>query len=194
MSGIIYCFNTICNARIYKAGHTQQEDLASRLKGYLGPSKPRVIVAHRRADDSLDAEDTMLRLLRLCHFFRTRPDLGDEWFEATDGYDEDARHKAVCFILDVASKASRTIPRVDESTHLHPAPQVPLENASMASYFLCLDRFVEQAPPDAFTDTDALMQAFEESDMCPVFAEYVLWPRPTRLSLVRTRYQHLNPG
>ena len=80
MAGLIYCFNTVGDNKIYKAGHTQNS-LSTRLKGYLGPSKPRTIFFSRKVDDSIHAEKMMLTLLRQCTSLKERKDLGDEWFE-----------------------------------------------------------------------------------------------------------------
>lgn len=195
MAGIIYCFNTICDHRIYKAGHTQQ-DLPSRFKSYLGPSKPRTIVATRHVDDSLAAEGMMLGLLRQCAALRVRSDLGVEWFEAHPDVDEDDRHKAILLIFDVVSKAVRT--RIqDEGCPVWGAskPDVPTGTVctlpAMGAYFEALDRFVRCAPPEAVADMDTALREFERGDDCPVFAEYVMWPRATRLAVAQNRYAHI---
>lgn len=191
MAGFIYCFNTICDTHIYKAGHTQQPDLQSRLKSYLGPSKPRVVVASRRVDDSVVAEGMMLGLMRQCYALKVREDLGDEWFESCKEIPDVMLHKAILLIFDVVSKACRKngpppppLPRrVDQEP---PSPTTTLP--AMGAYFAALDAFMYRAPPELFADVDGALRAFEAGDACPIYAEYVMWPRATRLAVARNRY------
>ena len=65
MTGIIYCFNTVGDSKLYKAGHTTNK-LEKRLAGYLGPSKPRSIIFSRTVKNSHMAEKLMLKLMRQC--------------------------------------------------------------------------------------------------------------------------------
>ena len=60
----------------------------------------------------------------------------------------------------------------------------------MGSYFEALDRFVYTALPAG--DMDEVLREFERSDLCPVFAEYVMWPRATRLAVACNRFPHLS--
>ena len=76
MPGFIYFFSTFGDRTVFKAGRTDQESLAARFKSYLGPSKPRMVVASREVDDTVAAEDMMLRLLRSSRVLQARPDLG----------------------------------------------------------------------------------------------------------------------
>ena len=198
MAGIVYCFNTICDHRIYKAGHTQQT-LQSRLRGYLGPSRPRVIVASRKVDDSVAAETMILGLLQQCSTLAQRTDLGNEWFELKDGVDVEECHKAILFVFDVVSKAVRApdcCKHPDVPT-LHPPSQVTTSNIDvcnlpgMEGYFDALERFVCTTSKCDGT-MDDILQAFEDSDFCPVFSEYVMWPRKTRLSVACNRFPHIS--
>jgi hypothetical protein len=135
--GILYCFNTVSDHRVYKAGHTSQGSLQLRLKGYLGQSKPRVLVAQRDVDDARAAEALFLRLLALCRLLRPRPDLGTEWYEARgDDDDVDERHRAIAFLAEVVQRATRSAdappppspappPRASPPPRAPPPPRVP---------------------------------------------------------------------
>lgn len=214
MAGIIYCFNVVADYKIYKAGHTRQESLSCRLRSYLGPSKPRTIVASRAVADSVVAEKLMLALLRQSTALRARNDLGDEWFEVrseTENMEE--CHRAIRLVLDVVAMAVSEHPmgRAIQPSTVAPMPhedtawkqderccQVkPHDTAvvastlpSMGSYFAALDRYVSRNPVLANT-VDDIVVTFEQSDDCPVFPEYVLFNRETRLSTARARYPHL---
>ena len=61
----------------------------------------------------------------------------------------------------------------------------------MGSYFEALDRFVHTAVSKG-EDMDVVLRAFERSDLCPVFAEYVMWPRTTRLAVARNRFPYMS--
>lgn len=191
MAGTIYCFNTICDHRIYKAGHTQQ-DLKSRLRGYLGPSRPRVIVASRKVDDSVAAETMVLGLLRQCSSLVPRPDLGNEWFASKDGVDDDERHKAILFVFDVVSRAVRRTcspPKSPEPSRSHSSLHVSDSLPAMGAYFEAFDNFVHGA--ELVGTMDDILRSFEESDSCPLFTEYVMWPRATRLAVAQNRFPHM---
>ena len=109
MAGFVYFFNTVSDGSIYKAGETQQESVASRMRSYLGPSKPRTIVVSRAVDDAREAERLLLALLKQCVHFRFRPDYGDEWFEAVTA-DVEKRHRAAILIMDVVQRACEAHP------------------------------------------------------------------------------------
>lgn len=193
MAGTIYCFNTVGDHRIYKAGHTQQE-LKSRLRGYLGPSRPRVIVASRNVDDSVAAETMVLGLLRQCSALVPRSDLGNEWFESRDGVGDDERHKAILFVFDVVSKAVHTRPasKYEEPSTSHSSLHVSETLPAMGAYFEALDHFVHTASPETLGTMDDILRSFEQSDSCPLFAEYVMWPRATRLAIAHNRFPHIS--
>lgn len=193
MAGTIYCFNTIVDAKIYKAGHTQQ-DLAARLRGYLGPSKPRTIVAQRQVDDSVAAETMMLGLLRQCCALRTRPDLGPEWFGANESMDTDEIQRCILFVFDVVGKAvrcSRDPPHASTISSNPPSTEMTTLPA-MGAYFEGLDRFMQRAMPNYLQTLEHAIREFERSNDCPVFSEYVLWPRSTRVAVARNRYPQLS--
>lgn len=206
MTGTIYCFNTVVDANIYKAGRTDQESLAARLRGYLGPSKPRVLVASREVSDSIAAESLMLSLLRQSIALRWRKDYGDEWFQArTDEMDETARHEAIRLIMDVVQSAlppdvpARIKPTSKPTSAVAAASSTttPLGEgqdtlAYMEDYFAALDRFVHGAPSPLLGEgVAALVDAFDASDACPVYVEYTLYSRGMRLAVARNRYAHL---
>lgn len=110
MSGTIYCFNTLENPNIIKAGHTQQ-DVKKRLRGYMGPTKPRSIIFTLKVDDSVEAEKMMLRLIQQCVSLNKRYDLGNEWFETTGNFTFEQRAEHLQTIARIVQKASSIIPR-----------------------------------------------------------------------------------
>jgi hypothetical protein len=103
-SGSIYCFSTVGDARVHKVGMTTQATVAQRMRGYIGLSKPRVMLAHRTVGDAVRAEATLLRAMKLCRFFTQRLDLGPEWWEAADD-DVVERERAVLFLTDLVARA-----------------------------------------------------------------------------------------
>ena len=105
MSGFIYCFNTHENTNIIKAGHTQQE-VQKRLRGYMGPTKPRSIIFTLKVDDSVEAEKMMLQLMEQCVSLNKRYDLGNEWFETTGNFNFEQRAGHLQTIAKIVQKAS----------------------------------------------------------------------------------------
>lgn len=188
MAGYIYFFNTLGDGQIYKAGETQQDNVSARMRGYLGPSKPRTIVASRAVDDALEAEKLLLSLLKQCVHYRFRPDYGDEWFEAvTDDVEE--RHKAVLLIADVVQRAVRS---GAPGNVVIPAPvsRDPDEETSIAGYeqyFAALDNYRNSAPPNVLSP-DTLIRTFDASKECPIFAQYGLCSHAKRVAVARKRY------
>lgn len=198
MAGLIYCFNTVGDNKIYKAGHTQNS-LSTRLKGYLGPSKPRTIFFSRKVDDSIHAEKMMLTLLRQCTSLKEREDLGDEWFENVSE-DSNLLYKHLQNIADIVQLASRT------SSSEKPAPiqkvyedKTPLEETNvsistnlkgMEQYFQAFDTFVNDTSLN-LSNSEDLVNDYEESNVCPVFADYVPYTKKQRVCAASHRYSHL---
>lgn len=198
-SGHIYCFNTLTDYRIYKAGHTQQP-LASRLRGYLGPSRPRTVVGSRCVIDSERAEVMFLRLLKQSNMVTVRSDLGNEWFEATPTVDTETRHANIIFLMDIVQRAvgcdtSRVECSRDTSSHSEFLCTTSLGASTLPNmdlYFKALDEFVATACEDTLgRGVPALVDRFEASDDCPIFADFVPWDRFTRVSVVQSRFPHL---
>ena len=193
MAGTIYCFNCITDATIYKAGHTQQ-DLASRLRGYLGPSKPREIICTMAVDDSVRAEQLMLKLFRALHAFRERQDLGNEWFEAREE-DREERHAAVQLVMQVVRDAVKKAPLKRPLSARETGGGDDAIDGSMPGmelYNQKLDDYIGSASRECLEKgVDALVDAFEDSDQCPVFVEYVRWSRDARIACARARHPHL---
>ena len=196
MSGYIYCFNTVCDHKIYKAGHTQQDELSYRLKSYLGPSKPRVVVASRHVVDSVDAEKMLLGLLRQSSAVKPRIDLGDEWFEACHD-DTEEIHKAILFIFDVVAKAAgkKQNNNWSNDTHITTCSESTSQITSlpaMGSYFEALDRFIIESPTNDIECIENAVNVFEKSEKCPIFADFVMWPKATRLAVACNRYPYIS--
>uniref|UniRef100_A0A6C0IY05 Bacteriophage T5 Orf172 DNA-binding domain-containing protein n=1 Tax=viral metagenome TaxID=1070528 RepID=A0A6C0IY05_9ZZZZ len=124
MSGFIYCFNTHENPNIIKAGHTQQ-DVQKRLRGYLGPTKPRSIIFTLKVDDSVEAEKMMLELMQQCVSLNKRHDLGNEWFETTGNFNFEQRTKHLQTIAKIAQKASSIPPSIPPSMPPSMPPSIP---------------------------------------------------------------------
>lgn len=187
--GIIYCFNTISDPLVLKCGFTQQT-LSARLKGYLGPSKPRTVIFQRRVQFASHAEQIMLMLMRQCRCLTSRTDLGHEWFsiEAGAAFDE------LINIANVTQLASRELP-TSKTAWLVPEHAVRLEaqgemKLAFRTYFSKMDAFVRHdAPTQAFSSADVLMESFDTSVSCPVFSEYLPYGRDARLGLVASRYR-----
>ena len=184
--GFLYCFNTLGDARVYKIGHTRQDELAHRLKGYLGPSKPRVLVVQRRVVDSVEAERLCLALVRGTRVLLERRDMGDEWFEAPPGVDVDQLHCALALLAEVVGRAVETeVTRASAIASHETACEPRTHDAyppGMEQYVAALDRYVANAAPmSALASPDALVDAFEGDAACPVFVEYLMWDRATRV-------------
>ena len=83
--GYIYCFNTVGNDTIYKAGKTARYTYEERLVEYVGANQPNVIVALLYVENVADAETKMINLLRNSGVLRRYKEVrGKEWFKATD--------------------------------------------------------------------------------------------------------------
>jgi|APSaa5957512622_1039677.scaffolds.fasta_scaffold08786_6 hypothetical protein len=123
MSGYIYCFNTHENPHIIKAGHTQQK-VQKRLRGYLGPTKPRSIIFTLKVDDSVEAEKMMLKLFEQCISLNKRCDLGNEWFETTGCFNFKERAEHLQTIAKIVQKAS-SIPPPSIPPPSIPPPSIP---------------------------------------------------------------------
>ena len=196
MAGFIYFFNTISDPSIYKAGETQQDSVAARMRSYLGPSKPRTIVVSRAVKDAKEAERLLLALLKQCTHFRFRPDYGDEWFEAITA-DVDERHQAAILLVDVVQRACEAHPR---KVHYHTRVESPSdeeqggeENDGMLpgyqTYFAVLDRYRSTtASPESLNDERALVREFDASDHCPIYPEYGRFTFEARVALAQRRY------
>lgn len=206
MPGFIYFFSTFGDRAVFKAGRTDQQSLAARFKSYLGPSKPRMIIASREVDDTVAAEDMMLRLLRSSRVLQVRPDLGTEWFSA-DTDDAEEVHATVRFIFEVVQKAVRDVPAEevhpkklarraerdlaeDEYSHqIADADTLP----AMGCYFEAFDKYVDNAPCGVLTlGIERIVTNFESDRSCPVFAEYLLWPKDARVRVAKNRFPHLD--
>lgn len=197
MSGTIYCFNCISDPNIYKAGHTQQETLAARLRGYMGLSKPREIICSFPVADSERAEQLMLSLMRALRTLAQRRDLGVEWFEATSD-DREERHSAIRLVMDVVAKAVQVVvPGAIQAKHAPPYPSQPdvidaqassSELPGMELYYVALERYVGCAPAEVLREgCEHIVRSFEESEQCPVFAEYTQWSFDARCASATAR-------
>ena len=206
MPGFIYFFSTFGDRTVFKAGRTDQESLAARFKSYLGPSKPRMVVASREVDDTVAAEDMMLRLLRSSRVLQVRPDLGAEWFSA-DADDVEEVHATVRFFFGVVQKAVRDVPAEEAPTKklARRAEHDPTEEDSfrqvadadalpaMGCYFEALDEYVNKAPCAVLNvGMEGIVTEFESDRSCPVFAEYLLWPKEARIRVAKNRFPHLD--
>lgn len=191
MAGLIYCFNTVGDGRVYKGGQTQNT-MSMRLKGYMGLSRPRTVVFSRPVGDSVRAEEMMLTLFRQCVSLKSRDDLGKEWFEdVSDDTNVLLDHlKSVADIVQAANPPLSLKNRPDPACRPLPDVEaVPLRG--MERYFSGLDAFVNASTPLTADTADELVSAFEASDACPVFAEYLPSTRQQRISAVHQRHAHL---
>lgn len=190
MAGTLYCFNTVENADIYKVGYTQQE-LCIRLRGYLGPSKPRVMVVSRKVDDAVQAEAIMLQLLRHSNILRPRDDLGNEWFHACLP-DVDARHRTICWLAGVVQSAVEAKAGVQQSHTSRAIPPVaPLvisggDLPGMEAYFREFDRYVAAGTIGAnMTET---VRGYEESEVCPIYPDFTRFSFEQRVQAASQRH------
>lgn len=194
MAGVIYCFNTLADENVYKAGQTQN-CLRERLRGYIGPSRPRCMIFTRRVDDVRHAEKIMLTLMRQCVSLTQRLDLGSEWFSAVGSHAE-TRQRHLWTIADISCLASRegVTPRPPSSeagcatfgTHGGTALR------GMERYFTAFDSFVGTYKElHNVSDCADLVRRFEESTHCPVFVKYVPYGPGERTDAARRRYTHL---
>lgn len=196
MSGHIYCFTTHENPGIIKAGHTQQ-DVRKRLRGYLGPAKPRAIIFQVQVDDSVHAERMMLELMRQCASLAQRHDLGNEWFERRAGFKFEECATQLQNIAKIVQKASKSTTAPDGHRHerggrelvttrpaepaepitTHPAEPAErvLEHREHASYSRLqgLEQYFKsfdkyvEQLAPAGHDPLSLLQGYESSSFCP---------------------------
>ena len=186
MPGVIYCFNTLADSKVIKCGHTQQS-LSKRLHGYLGPSKPRMLIFSRPVKDSAFSERVMLTLMRQCRSLKKRLDLGNEWFEIVEDMESALGHLyeiANVVHLVNATPAMEFAPRNDKLTSV-PHSQVLM---SLRKYLAHMDAYVRDvAPCCSFASAKDLMDSFDASSVCPVFAEYLPFAEE-RLKVIEQRY------
>ena len=199
MAGNVYCFNTIVDPTIYKVGHTQQETVAARLRGYLGPAKPRVVIATRCVDDSERAEAILLHLLRHSTVLTQLTDLGNEWFRIS--VEPIDCHNYVCFAMDLVQDAVRKvhpIPRpvnrtIKKKINVLLAETKKNQLPNMTSYYKALDKYISVGATASVLEKGLqfAVETFEKSDNCPVLADYLLAPQSLREAVARNRYPHL---
>lgn len=97
--GHLYCFNTMANPRLYKAGMTLNEDINVRLKqGYQGGNKPNIVVSTMFVLDPVSAEKRLMSALCNSGILTQDRRMGREWFFATDD-DEVRRHATIARIM-----------------------------------------------------------------------------------------------
>ena len=97
--GHIYCFRTVGNPTIYKAGMTTRFDVKARLDEYDGANKVDVVVSCIFVEDARRAETQMLQSLKTCGVLvLDKKTLGNEWFRAT-GDDTVHRHVVISQIM-----------------------------------------------------------------------------------------------
>jgi hypothetical protein len=188
MAGHVYCFSTVADANVIKCGHTQQA-LDRRLRSYLGPSKPRMLIFGRTVEDSVFAEQIMLVLMRQCRSLKSRSDLGNEWFEIVGDMPEALKHLAeIANVVRLVHAPPGTAPVKLSITTQGPAPQAQVL-ASLRKYLTCMDAYVRTvAAPAAFSSAETLMRSVDASPACPVFASYLPYGE-ARLDVIRERYK-----
>lgn len=202
MSGYIYCFNTHETPNIIKAGHTQQE-VQKRLRGYMGPTKPRSIIFTLKVDDSVEAEKMMLQLMEQCVSLNKRYDLGNEWFETTGNFNFEQRAGHLQTIAKIVQKASSIPPSVPDvrerilisetkSSKLDSEP--PVQQATglrgLEDYFKKFDDFVAQEAKPNRVSPLALLRNYEASTFCPYgnLCQFLPFSEPERVEVVSKRY------
>ena len=199
MSGYIYCFNTHENPHIIKAGHTQQK-VQKRLRGYLGPTKPRSIIFTLKVDDSVEAEKMMLKLFEQCISLNKRCDLGNEWFETTGCFNFKERAEHLQTIAKIVQKASSIPPPSIPPPSIPPSKSSeydsgPVQQATglrgLEDYFKKFDDFVAQeAKPDS--SPLELLRSYEASTFCPygnMMRQFLPFPESERVKVVAHRYR-----
>ena len=199
MSGYIYCFNTHENPHIIKAGHTQQK-VQKRLRGYLGPTKPRSIIFTLKVDDSVEAEKMMLKLFEQCISLNKRCDLGNEWFETTGCFNFKERAEHLQTIAKIVQKASSIPPPSIPPPSIPPSKSSeydsgPVQQATglrgLEDYFKKFDDFVAQeAKPDS--SPLELLRSYEASTFCPygnMMRQFLPFPESERVKVVANRYR-----
>ena len=195
MKGLIYCFNTVGDSRIYKAGHTTRK-LEKRLAGYMGPSKPRLIVFTRRVKDSASAERMMLKLMRQCVSITHRDDLGDEWFEANDAYTFEERQRQLEYIakiVQLAIRGKKIPPEPMQQQSVVETQGCETTLRGLDEYFRKFDEYVREASIQQDSSPIVLMRNYEQSAFCPVnmFCNFLPFDEATRANVVKNRYRHL---
>lgn len=213
MSGFIYCFNTHENPNIIKAGHTQQ-DVQKRLRGYMGPTKPRSVIFTLKVDDSIEAEKMMLQLMQQCVCLTKRYDLGNEWFETTGCFSFEERAKHLQTIAKIVQKASRvppSIPSIEDVESFHEGlrhkrtinetnssesdPEPPMQHATelrgLGNYFKKCDDFVAQEAKPNNISPLALLKSYEASTFCPYgnLCQFLPFSESERVNVVARRYK-----
>ena len=194
MSGYIYCFNTHENPHIIKAGHTQQK-VQKRLRGYLGPTKPRSIIFTLKVDDSVEAEKMMLKLFEQCISLNKRCDLGNEWFETTGCFNFKERAEHLQTIAKIVQKASSIPPPSIPPSKSSEYDSGPVQQATglrgLEDYFKKFDDFVAQeAKPDS--SPLELLRSYEASTFCPygnMMRQFLPFPESERVKVVAHRYR-----
>ena len=154
----------------------------------MGPSKPRTLIFHREVEHAKHAEDMMLSLMRQCRSLTSRRDLGHEWFEfcGTD-------YSELIQIADIVKLAAKSPPEFVSPPLLRTCEQNSATDTQLKrafrTYFSHMDKFVtHDAKANSLISAVELMNAFENSDVCPVFAEYLPYGEDARLKLVEERY------
>ena len=198
MSGHIYCFNTHENPNIIKAGHTQQ-DVPKRLRGYLGPSKPRTVIFSLKVNDSVEAEKMMLQLMQQCVSLNKRHDLGNEWFETIGCFNFEQRATHLQAIARIVQKASNIIPIVqtmpqkrtinhnDEPTVLQATNTLP----GLEEYFKNFDDFVTQEAQQFLlvNSPQFLLRSYEASTFCIHICQFLPFTEEDRTRVTAERYK-----
>jgi hypothetical protein len=208
MKGFIYCFTTHENPYIIKAGHTHQE-VSKRMRGYLGPTKPRTMIFTHEVDDSVEAEKMMLKLMRQTVSIKQREDLGNEWFETVGEYSFHDRQVHLENIAQIVKKASKKQDVVysgesdeisAEESDEKKVKRLKLTNFTekygnattlrgLEYYFETMDQFVrEEAPP--FEKAVDLLRAYEASKFSPYgkFCQFLRFPEEVRVQVTANRY------
>lgn len=183
MSGFIYCFNCVGDATTYKVGFTKQSTLQHRFRGYLGPSKPRMLVASKRVDDAERAETLAISLFKQNKHLVHDDTLGEEWFRSTEG-DAAERHRSIQLVFDVVQMATTTS-IVTPVKSVAPARPISPTNNMPCEYFEALQTFVAQAPRQHVQDAEHCLASFEQSDACPLLMEFTPFSKAVRIAAVK---------
>lgn len=206
MSGHIYCFNTHENPNIIKAGHTQQ-DVQKRLRGYLGPTKPRCVIFTLQVGDSVEAEKMMLNLMKQCVSLKQRHDLGNEWFEMTGNFKFEQRADHLQMIAKIVQKASsvpsvpaRPHTRISKTNRSESEAEPPVQQATalrgLEDYFKRFDDFVAQETAAQNNVSPlALLRIYEASTFCPYgnLCEFLPFSENERVKVTARRYREFLP-
>ena len=194
--GIIYGFTTLASNKIVKIGRTEKS-LKQRLRGYIGPSKPRTVIFAKSVDDSVEAENWVKILMAQCCSFTQRCDLGDEWYESKDGASDEVRNMHMLQISQVAQLAARDLPASPSNPKVEMSitPQSQSKYCSMSGmgmYFKIMDDFITRSPQSLNGETaETITKKYEQSTMCPVLTEYLPNTFDQRVTIVSNRYAHI---